>query len=186
MKTFVRGNTLDKDKYLNDIEKLIEKSRKLDSTVIPHTIEELLYRYNKSLVCIYNKEVIWHLSIYPTNIVEIKNLNIWELWSVIIVPKYRWKWLWKIIVENWIREFSNIYDWVIWATINKAMSCLLEKTLFEKIPFPLSYYSEWKEFLSPLMKWWEEEFKKRAECFLLVNTPDIKQRILNVLSEKQN
>jgi hypothetical protein len=44
---------------------------------------------------------------------------------------------------------------------------LLEKIWFEEIKFPFSYYNEWKQFLSWLMKWWEIEFEKRAKCLLL-------------------
>lgn len=127
MKIFITQDVIYENEYIDNINTLIEESRKFDSTVIPHTKEELLYRYDKSLIYIDNEKIIGHLSIYSTIVNELIDLNIWEIWSVIVDPIYRWKWLWYNLLKKWIENFWNQYDWIIWATINQTMVHLLKE-----------------------------------------------------------
>lgn len=176
-------DVLNKKTYIELVTNLINLSREKDSTVIQHSKDELLYRYDKSIVCT-NKEwgLIWHIGIYPTTISELNWLNIGEMWSGIIDPAYRWKWLWYTLTETSIDILWNKYDALIWATINQIMINILKGLKFNDITFPKSYYEEGRIGLAPKLQWWEEEFKQRATCLFRENIHGTKDRILHVLN----
>jgi len=167
--------------YVIWVWELIEKTRELDSTVIPHTKEELLDRYDKSLVCILDNKIIWHLSLCRTKITELLDLNIWEIWSVIIDKEYRWRWLWFDLIDKGIFFLWNKYDWIISATISVTMKHLLDAIWLTSIKFPELYFQEWKKHLSWLLKWWEEEFDNLAKCMFLENKKWEREKVIKLL-----
>lgn len=73
-----------KQQYIDIASDLIERTRIMDATVIPHNEEELAYRYDKSLVITNGLNVIGHLALYPAEIPEIEELSVGEIGSVII------------------------------------------------------------------------------------------------------
>jgi hypothetical protein len=58
MKIVKSNDILTEKEYIVNVNELIEKSRNIDATVIPHTIDELLYRFDKSIVYINNDKVL--------------------------------------------------------------------------------------------------------------------------------
>ena len=154
------------DEYVHSTQALISESRDLDASVIPHSEDELIYRYNHSIVGIEWESLIGHLALYPTDIEKLAWLNIGEMWSVIIRPWQRKKWYGEKMVESGVMELWNKYAAVLAATINEKMEKILNHHNFQYIRFPTTCYEWWKKYLSPLMQGWVEEFARRAKCLL--------------------
>lgn len=70
--------------YINIASNLIEQTRIMDATVIPHNEDDLAYRYDKSLVITNGLDIIGHLALYPAEIPEIAELSVGEIGSVIV------------------------------------------------------------------------------------------------------
>lgn len=162
-------NFSSEEKYIKWVLKLIEKARRIDHSVIPHTEEELLERYKTSIICLLNNQIIWNSSIFSTNIEEFKWQNIGEIWSVITDFDYRNKWIWHKMIEKSILEYKNLFSSIVWATINPKMYNIFKENGFIEEKFPESSLEEWKKYLSFLLLWWEKEFLERAKFFRKYN-----------------
>ncbi|MDD2917263.1 MAG: GNAT family N-acetyltransferase, partial [Candidatus Gracilibacteria bacterium] len=141
-----------KQQYIDIASDLIERTRIMDATVIPHNEEELAYRYDKSLVITNGLNVIGHLALYPAEIPEIEELSVGEIGSVIISSGYRSRGLGEKLITGGIELLSGKYSSLVAATINPTMENIFRKHAFENIPFPESYYATGKKYLSPLME----------------------------------
>lgn len=171
---------LTEEQYVNSISTLIERTRILDATVVPHNEEELTYRYDKSLIITNGFDIIGHLSLYASQIPEIQELAIGEIGSVIIESKYRSHGLGEKLVTWGINMLWEQYSSLVAATVNFTMEKILTKHAFESIPFPDSYYNAGKKYLSPLMGWWEWEFQERARFMVLERVIGTKKQILEL------
>lgn len=172
---------LEQDMYVGEISRLINISRKIDSSVIPHSEDELIYRYRQSLICINWNNVIWHIALYSTEISEIISLNIWEIWSVIVDPNYRLKGIWSKIILEWILKLWTDFSAIVAPSINPIMIKKLQKEWFIQIPFPKTCLEWWKKYLAPLMEWWEKEFLSKAKFSVKENNPWIRDKILSLI-----
>lgn len=185
---------IDMEKYLDSIKQLIIKERESDPTVVLHSDQEIISKYHSSIVWLIDSDIIANSSIYPTNMKPLNNLilwwqkiKVWESWSVIIHPDFRWRWFWKKITTISLQTFSPKYDIIVWATVNAIMYNLRLSQWFEAIPFPQELYEEWKKFLSPLMHWWVQEFQERAKCMMLnISLSNIQKQELISLLQSQN
>lgn len=178
------------DKYLKSMKQLILRIQKDDPTIVLHTDNEIMDKYKNSLIAILDDEIIWNTSIYNTKMKPLDNIyfawnkiNIWECGSSFVKKEYREIWLWKELVNKWLEVFWSNFDALVWATVNDIMFHLRCSFWFEQIPFPQEYYDEWKEFLSKKMKWWIDEFWKRAKCIMHFQSlsDDVRKHILDIL-----
>jgi hypothetical protein len=165
------SDTISESRYISEVSSLIELTRNLDSTVIPHSEDELKYRYWQSLICFdIDNNIIWHIALYKTEIWELLNLNVWEIWSVIVSQNHRGKKIWSKIVWEGIKRLWSSFDAIVAATINPIMlKILLNEQWFKLTKFPSSCYEWWKKYLSPMMEWWEEEFSRKAKFSIIEN-----------------
>lgn len=182
-------NTISKQEYLNQIKKMIIKTIQNEPTVVLHSDQEILDKYEHGVIAIQNGQIVWNANLYPTQMSELKNLihpeiwllNIGELGSVIVDEDYRHHNIGKTMISHTIKELSSRYDAVVSATVNDCMTRIFDKHWFIQIPFPKEYFQEWLTYLWPKMPWWVEEFTRKAKCFMLFNK-DIRDYILEVLS----
>lgn len=180
---------ISRQEYLQQIKKMIIQTIQKEPTVVLHTDEEILEKYNHSIVAIHNSQIVWNANLYPTHMSELQNilhptrwlLNIGELGSVIVDEHYRHHNIWKYMIFQTIQKLSSPYDAVVSATVNECMTKIFDKHWFVEIPFPKEYFKEWLSHLWPKMPWGIEEFKNKAKCFMLFNTP-IKKHVLEVLN----
>ncbi len=164
---------IDLSTYIEDVKGLIKRERESDPTVVLHTDEEIWSKYKYSIIAVLNKKIIWNSSIYDSKMKPLhdlslqgKKIKVWESWSVIIHPDYRWMWIGKKLTTISLQRFSPNYDIIVGATVNNIMFNLRMHQGFETIPFPKELYEEWKKYLAPFMKDWDVEFEDRAKCMM--------------------
>lgn len=179
--------------YITSVKSLIQKEREVNPTIVLHTDEEIQAKYPTSIVALlHNQEIIWNSSIYPSKMSPFGDLvllgqqtNVWEAWSTIIHPHFRWRRLGTQLMTHSVQRFIQEYDMIVWATVNDIMYSLLTKLWFEDIPFPQELYQEWKKYLAPLMPQWD--FEKKAKCIMLNKTLSDLQKIeLILILQKEN
>lgn len=179
---------LDTETYIQWVKMLINKSLLLDPTLVPHSEEEIWRKYQSSIVAMNNSNnsIVWNTSIYPTTFDCLDSLrdfcSIWESWSTVVDPEFRWKSIGKELILHADRYIWSQYDAIIWATINPLMLRMRMDLLWYKIvPFPKDLYEEWRQFFSKRLPGWELEFQDRAKCILKINTTSIGDAIMNIL-----
>jgi len=184
---------IDISTYLENIKQLIKKERETDQTVVLHSDEEIRNKYFSSIVAVFDNKIIWNSSIYPTHmkpldnlILDWKKIRVWESWSVIIHPDFRWHWLWRKLTTASFETFFDKYDIIVGATVNNIMFTLRTHQWFENIPFPKELYEEWKKYLAPFMGGWDLEFQERAKCMMynLNLTEQQKTELINILQKE--
>jgi predicted GNAT family N-acyltransferase len=132
--------------------------------------------------------LIGNVNIYPTHMKPLDMLNnsngqkisVWELWSVVIQPEFRWLGIGKQLTWFALQALWSSYDAVVSATVNDYMTHIFHDYWFHHIPFPKEYFEEGKLHLWPKMIWWVDEFVKKAKCFVL-SSKDVQEYIVKIL-----
>lgn len=110
-------------------------SSKAKDIYIERIRRNLIYRSNKTFVCLDNNKVVWVIFLVIENN---KTLIIDLIW---VLPSYQWKWIWKKLIiqtfnyalQNWFENIKVITQWENIGAVN-----LYEKTWFK---------IKWKSFI---------------------------------------
>lgn len=192
------NSLLEATEYVRSIRTLIERSMKVDPTLVLHSREEILGKYPRSIVAFHKntREIIWNSSLYPTEFRSLallqtppKNAS-WITWfrigesgSSVIDPRFRRLGIGREMIIQADVLYWTQYDAIIWATVNPVMKELRIRELgYEIAPFPKDLYEEWKKFLAPRMRWWIREFEEKAVCLVKI----IQERIRIQLFQSLN
>jgi len=185
-------NLTSKDKYLDSVRRIIIDSIEKNHPIFLYDDEEILNRYENSVVAINEWNIIANASIYPTQIVPLDSIffdwhqvKIWECGSLMVDSNNRQKWLWGMMSDKAINELWKKYDALILATLNPVLvRWITEFFWFEQVVFPQEYYEESLEYMAPKLSWWLEEFEKNAKFFVKFNEKRYREQILFVLENQ--
>lgn len=153
----------DRDIYAHTTSELLREAYELDPTVIPHTFEEMLERYEWSVLAVLDNQIVWQASMYHSRIPWYTSED--EIGSVLVREGYWSMKIWNSLVEK-LCESQRYSVAIISATVNPKMYPIFEKNHFRKIEFPPEYLAEGEQYLAPKMKWWIEEFHRKARCYM--------------------
>lgn len=142
---------------------LLRKAYEQDPTLIPHTVDEMLQKYEWSVLVILDNQIIWQASIYKSTIP--KYSPSYEIGSVIIQKNHGNNSLWFQVVERLVHEKWRHYHGIISATVNQKMYPIFEKNWFLQVEFPPEYLAEGEQYLAPKMVGGKEEFYQKARCY---------------------
>lgn len=179
--------------YITHTKLLIQKSLRIDPTLVLHSDEDIGNRFTNSIVAIDENSswIIGNSSLYPTtfpSLLELRNqswdvIQIGETGSSVIDPHYRNQGIWKRLIMEAHERLWKRYDAIIGATVNTVMRDMRMNELgYEIAPFPSDLYEEWKIHLAPKMSGGIREFEEKAVCLIKFRILSVRDKILAALN----
>ncbi len=153
----------DRDLYADTTSQLLREAYELDPTVIPHTPEEMLERYEWSVLAVLGNQIVWQASMYDSHIPWYTQDE--EIGSVVVNSIYWNMRIWNALVAQLV-TLQKYYKNIISATVNPKMYPIFERNWFLQTSFPPEYLAEGEQYLAPRMPWGIEAFHKKARCYL--------------------